>query len=508
MVKTRLIAAALAACLLTTPAMAAPADQQSDADLLRTLGLFQGTEAGDALGQNLTRAEAAVMLVRLYGAADGMAAQTYPTPFTDLSDWSKPYVSWLYQHGLTHGTSQTTYSPNDPITKQSYLLFLGRALGYADNDTATGKSFVSAADYQAAQGQTLTRGEAVSLTVDALFSTTSSGVAFSAVLIEQGAIDAETFALAAGDRPTIPAVNAAALQNSVWDVRRMDNGQVKVVRRQDDKVRATSNRTFDRAITTTGVDGIFAYDSTTLYYLDPETLSDIKIADLSSFFDETEQGYIDALGSMNGTTLFCMSDPTASSAYRFYTWSPAGGWRLVLSGTGVLGQVNTLSTVEGKYFSGTFGILSVGLDGSTQVLTRTPCYAMTLLGGILYFIPDASVKRTDGYSDGGREVRMLAMGKESTVLTLPTGSAYPICLETVTGASPDGTITARGTWHAADGSNEWHVTFLGKGSDVRVVDADNQHNVPDDLNGLYSASEHMKWWANTLGLTTGKIAQT
>ncbi|MFR4973206.1 MAG: hypothetical protein ACLUB2_07365, partial [Butyricicoccus pullicaecorum] len=82
---------------------------------------------------------------------------------------------------------------------------------------------------------------------------------------------------------------------------------------------------------------------------------------------------------------------------------------------------------------------------------------------------------------------------------------YPICLETVTGASPDGTITARGTWHAADGSNEWHVTFLGKGSDVRVVDADNQHNVPDDLNGLYSASEHMTWWANTLGLTTGKI---
>ena len=40
---------------------------------------------------------------------------------------------------------------------------------------------------------------------------------------------------------------------------------------------------------------------------------------------------------------------------------------------------------------------------------------------------------------------------------------------------------------------------------MRVVDADNQHNVPDDLNGLYSASEHMTWWANTLGLTTGKI---
>lgn len=506
MVKNRLIAAALAASLFITPALAAPADQQSDADLLRTLGLFQGTESGDALDQNLTRAQAAVMLVRLYGAADGMAAQTYPTPFTDLSDWSKPYVSWLYQHGLTHGTGSTTYSPDEPITKQAYLLFLGRALGYADNDTAAGKSFVSAADYQTAQGQTITRGEAVSLTVDALFSTTSYGMAFSDVLIEQGAIDAETFALAAGSRPTIPAVDAAALQNSTWEVRRMDDGQLKVVRRQDGQIRATSNRSFDRAILTAGTDGIFAYDTSAIYYLDPQTLSEVKIADLSAFFAPESTGYIDVLGSMNGTTLFCMSDPTASDTYHFYTWSPAGGWRLVLDGAGTLGAVNSLATVEGKYFSGSFGILSVGLDGRTQVLTRTPCYAMTLLGGILYFIPDAPVKRADGYSNGGHEVRMLALGKESTVLTLPIDSAYPICLETVTGASPDGTITARGTWHAADSGNAWHVTFSGKGADVRVVDADNQHNVPDDLNGLYSASEHMKWWADMLGLTTGKIS--
>lgn len=505
MVKNRLIAAVLAACLLITPAMAAPAAQQSDADLLRTLGLFQGTEAGDALDQNMTRAEAAVMLVRLYGAADEMAAQTYPTPFTDLSDWSKPYVSWLYQHGLTHGTSPTTYSPNAPITKESYVLFLGRALGYSDNQTATGKSFVSAADYQSALGRPLTRGEAVSLTVDALFSTTSSGIAFSDQLIEQGAMDADTFTLAAGNRPTIPAVDAAALQNSSWEIRLTGDGKVKVLRQQDGKTRAASGRTFDRAIVAPGVDGIFGYDREAVYYLDPATLSEIKIADLSSFFEEGQRGYIDALGSMNGTTLFCMSDPAASTAYRFYTWSPANSWRLVLDGTGALGQVTTLSTVEGKYFSGAFGILSVGLDGSTRVLTRTPCYAMTLLGGILYFIPDASVKRTDGYSSGGHEVRMLAMGKESTVLTLPTDSAYPICLETVTGASADGTITARGTWYAADGGSAWHVTFSGKGANVQVVDADNQHNVPTDLSGMYSASEHMAWWAAMLGLSTGKI---
>lgn len=505
MVKTRLIAAALTACLLVSPAMAATPAQQSDADLLRTLGLFQGTEAGDALDQPMTRAEAAVMIVRLYGAADDMAAQTYPTPFTDLADWSAPYVSWLYQRGWTRGTSATTYAPDAPITKEAYLLFLGRALGFSDNQTAAGKSFVSAADYQDSLGKPLTRGDAVSLTVSALFSTTVSGRPFSEVLIEQGAVDAATFTAAAGDRPTIPAVDAAALQDATWETRRANDGKVKAVRRQGDHVRATSSQTFDRVIVTAGVDGIFGYDSEAVYYLDPATLHATKIASLSAFFTADQTGYLDVLGSMNGTVLFCMSDTTGTGTYRFYTWSPADSWRAVLDGTGAPSGVHSLSTVEGKYFSGSFGILALNLDGSTQVLTRTPCYAMTLLGGILYFIPDQSVRRADGYSNGGHEVRMLAMGKESTVLTLPTDSAYPICLETVTGAAANGTITARGTWHAADGSNAWHVMFSGTGSAVQVVDADNQHNVPDDLSGLYSAAEHMDWWAKTLGLTTGKV---
>ena len=96
----RLLAALLAACLLCGPAaLAATPAQQADADLLRALGLFAGTETGDDLDRDMTRAEAAVMLVRLFGAAEDMPAQTYPIPFADLPGWAVPYVSWGFHRG-------------------------------------------------------------------------------------------------------------------------------------------------------------------------------------------------------------------------------------------------------------------------------------------------------------------------------------------------------------------------------------------------------------------------
>ena len=427
----RLLAALLAACLLCGPAaLAATPAQQADADLLRALGLFAGTETGDDLDRDMTRAEAAVMLVRLFGAAEDMPAQTYPIPFADLPGWAVPYVSWLYQRGLTHGTGAQTFSPDTPVTRDAYMLFLGRALGYTDNETASGKSLFTAADYQAGLGQPLTRGEAVSLTVDALFSTCADGRPFSEVLIEFGAMDAGTFAEQAGDRPTIPAVDQAALQNSTWQIKSAGDGRVKVVRRENDKVRATSEQTFVRAITLAGADGIFGYDETAIYYLDPATLRATRIADLSDFFDSaTATPYLGALGSFAGTTLFYLCDGGADSApkaYRFYTWSPAGSWQKAADYTGTLTDLNTLSTVQGKYFSGSFGIFSLGLDGTVEILTRTPCYSMNLLGGILYFIPNDPSATEDGYSYGGRTVRMLAMGQESTVLELPDATGYPI----------------------------------------------------------------------------------
>ena len=74
MVKNRLVALLLAVSLLTVPAYAATPEQQSDAALLHSLGLLVGAEDGDALDRAMTRAEGAVMLVRLFGAEEDMPA--------------------------------------------------------------------------------------------------------------------------------------------------------------------------------------------------------------------------------------------------------------------------------------------------------------------------------------------------------------------------------------------------------------------------------------------------
>lgn len=102
------------------------------ADALNEMGLFNGTANGYELDRAPTRAEAAAMLVRLLGAEDEAQALTYDAPFTDLADWQKPYVQYLYEKGLTSGVSETSYAPDNLCTAQMYSTFLLRALGYSD----------------------------------------------------------------------------------------------------------------------------------------------------------------------------------------------------------------------------------------------------------------------------------------------------------------------------------------------------------------------------------------
>ena len=56
----------------------------------------------------------------------------YSAPFTDLDDWQKPYVQYLYDNGLTTGATATTFEPEDTCSAQMYTTFLLRALGYSD----------------------------------------------------------------------------------------------------------------------------------------------------------------------------------------------------------------------------------------------------------------------------------------------------------------------------------------------------------------------------------------
>ena len=123
-------AAAVLAGALTVSALAA--DFTASADHLSELGLFRGTEQGYELDRAPSRAEAAVMLVRLLGAEEEAQQLEYSAPFTDLQGWEQPYVQYLYDNGLTTGATATTFEPEDTCSAQMYTTFLLRALGYSD----------------------------------------------------------------------------------------------------------------------------------------------------------------------------------------------------------------------------------------------------------------------------------------------------------------------------------------------------------------------------------------
>ncbi len=133
MLKKRLaLLLALLLLLSVLPVTALAATPTTRADMLKDLGLFQGTPTGYQLDRAPTRAEAAVMLVRALGKTDAATSAAYKTPFTDVPDWAADAVGYLYHEGLTKGTGATKYSANRACEAKMYVTFILRALGYSD----------------------------------------------------------------------------------------------------------------------------------------------------------------------------------------------------------------------------------------------------------------------------------------------------------------------------------------------------------------------------------------
>lgn len=125
-------AGVLLAAALTVPVFAA--DFTDCASRLNGMNLFKGTGHDYALDRAPTRAEAAVMLVRLLGKEQEAAELSYTAPFEDLSRWQEPYVQYLYDNGLTTGATESEFQPEEKCTAQMYAAFLLRALGYTEED--------------------------------------------------------------------------------------------------------------------------------------------------------------------------------------------------------------------------------------------------------------------------------------------------------------------------------------------------------------------------------------
>ena len=103
---------------------------------LNSLGLFQGTGKGFDLDRMPTRAETAVMLVRLLGkeaeATDPANGYADATPFNDLPYWAAGHIGYLYANGITVGISENKFGSNNAASLSQYLTFLLRVLGYED----------------------------------------------------------------------------------------------------------------------------------------------------------------------------------------------------------------------------------------------------------------------------------------------------------------------------------------------------------------------------------------
>jgi len=155
------------------------------ANKLYALGLFKGTgidESGKpiySLERSLTRAEGVALLVRFLGKeSDANAADTSELPFSDVATWAKPYVAYAYGSGLTNGVSAERFGGSSEMTAVQYLTFLLRALGYKDGvDFSWSKAYELTDKLGFTNGQidsghnTLTRGDAVKVSVNALYQT-------------------------------------------------------------------------------------------------------------------------------------------------------------------------------------------------------------------------------------------------------------------------------------------------------------------------------------------------
>lgn len=198
------------------------------AEDLAAIGMFRGTANGFELDRAPTRSEAAIMLVRLYGAEDAAKAAyeagEIKHPFTDVSDFASPYVAWVYTNGISKGTSATTFGSSNKCTSQNYLVFLLRALGYKDgtdfayDDAEAFAMSKGLFDVSSVTGSFL-RDNLAALTYQALAADMADGKTYLLdSLIQSGAVKADTA------KPITDKIgNLRALQNSS-DVKSMDVG--------------------------------------------------------------------------------------------------------------------------------------------------------------------------------------------------------------------------------------------------------------------------------------------
>ena len=165
------------------------------ADTLATLGLVRGMTADDyALEAPATRAQAAVLLVRLAGGEAAAKADPWFAGFRDLPAWAADSIDYAAHQGWITGVTVLNFKPNDTITANAWCAFLLRMLGYSEK--AGDFTIEDAAAFAQRIGLTstaydglLSRGDLFEIARDALvFSYKDSGDTVLSRLIGSGTV--------------------------------------------------------------------------------------------------------------------------------------------------------------------------------------------------------------------------------------------------------------------------------------------------------------------------------
>ncbi|MDD4493722.1 MAG: S-layer homology domain-containing protein [Eubacteriales bacterium] len=95
----------------------------AEAEKLKQMCLFLGTNSGFELSREPKRDEALVILIRLIGKEKEALNCKYTHPFTDV-DWADRYVAYAYHTGLTNGISKDKFGSKNSMTSAQFITFI------------------------------------------------------------------------------------------------------------------------------------------------------------------------------------------------------------------------------------------------------------------------------------------------------------------------------------------------------------------------------------------------
>jgi len=104
---------------------------------LQKVNVLYGTDKGLELDSELLRLQGALIYARLLGLEDEIeefakANPDYDSGFTDVPDWAKPTMNYLFYKKLVYGIGNNLYGSYDPMSEAQFTALVLRALGYSE----------------------------------------------------------------------------------------------------------------------------------------------------------------------------------------------------------------------------------------------------------------------------------------------------------------------------------------------------------------------------------------